>query len=56
MYRIIISIGDAFFSVALSGGHRAVSILAQVSAHRAADGSVGPFLLPRLLITRGFGV
>ena len=26
---------DAFFSVALSGGYRAVSILLQVSAHRA---------------------
>ena len=32
---------DSFFSVALSGGHRTVSILSQVSAHRAADGSVG---------------
>ena len=31
---------DSFFSVALSGEHRTVSILPQVSAHRAADGSV----------------
>ena len=47
---------DTLFSVTLSGGHRTVSFLPQVSAHRVAYRSVRPFLLPRLLITLGFGV